>query len=478
MKSALISIIIMSVTTLSAADVKVNFSRDTGIIRPALHSSGFAPKSVSSRNIAEQIKAMNFDYVRTHDLALINDGQRVVDTHFIFPLEHLDASDPKNYYFEATDYLLQLSRDIDLKIFYRLGTSIEHSGLVHFNAEIPSDFDKMAEVFAGTVRHYNRGWADGHNWGIKYWEIWNEPDGYNNMWSFNGEDDRADNCANQPRRMKLYREFFVKVLKRLKSEFPEIKVGGPALCTYKEKLLRPLLQDCKDAGVAPDFISWHYYGQDPENIISAGDKGRKLCDSFGFTETELIINEWHYLIQGGFAALGYSDPDTLKQVLESPAGQNKIDSACFTLTTLARLQTSEYDQSYFYGCRHIGNFGYMDVYRRLNKNYYACKAFGEIVKEYPRMCFASSDSKTVTVLAARSIDGKRRRLLIIDYMGKDDKITVEMCNTGKGWKASATLLSQEKDLETVPVSFADGKLELKKDRRGSAAFVVNLTKQP
>ena len=60
---------------------------------------------------------------------------------------------------------------------------IEHSGpKVHFNSSIPDDFEKAAEMFAGTVCHYNRGWANGHEWGIKYREIWNEPDDMNCMW--------------------------------------------------------------------------------------------------------------------------------------------------------------------------------------------------------------------------------------------------------------------------------------------------------
>ena len=78
------------------AEMTADFSKEIGPVRRALHSSGYSPKIDSNGNLTEQIKSMNFDYVRTHDLALINPGHRVVDTHFIFPLMHLDAKDPKN----------------------------------------------------------------------------------------------------------------------------------------------------------------------------------------------------------------------------------------------------------------------------------------------------------------------------------------------------------------------------------------------
>ena len=168
-----------------AAAVAVNFNAETGRIRPELHSSGFGPQicSCPQENI-DAIRAMGFKASRTHDWALINPNERVCDYFHLFPLMHLDAKDPKNYVFGPTDYLLKRTREeVGHDIFYRLGTSIEHSGAkVHFNSLIPEDFDKVAEIFAGTVRHYNCGWADGHRWNIRYWEIWNEPDGFNNMW--------------------------------------------------------------------------------------------------------------------------------------------------------------------------------------------------------------------------------------------------------------------------------------------------------
>ena len=169
----------------AAAALSADFGVSVGPVRPEIHSSGFGPTICSlTQQALDDVKSMGFKSARTHDWALINPNERVCDYFHIFPLMHLDAKDPKNYHFGPTDYLLKRTREeAGLDIFFRMGTSIEHSGKkIHFNAVIPEDFDKVAEVFAGTVRHYNRGWADGFNWNIKYWEIWNEPEGIQNMW--------------------------------------------------------------------------------------------------------------------------------------------------------------------------------------------------------------------------------------------------------------------------------------------------------
>ena len=80
-----------------------DFSAETGPVRWELHSSGYAPMIEDVADTSRDVKALNFHSVRTHDLARINEGQRVVDAHFIFPLPHLDASDPSNYYYEPDE---------------------------------------------------------------------------------------------------------------------------------------------------------------------------------------------------------------------------------------------------------------------------------------------------------------------------------------------------------------------------------------
>ena len=472
-----------SASLLIAAAIAVNFGSEKGKLRPELHSSGFGPQicSCPQENI-DLVKSMGFKSSRTHDWALINPNERVCDYFHIFPLMHLDAKDPKNYVFGPTDYLLKRTREeVGHEIFYRLGTSIEHSGKkVHFNASIPEDFEKVAEVFAGTVRHYNHGWANGHDWGIKYWEIWNEPDGRNNMWCLPDGDDgegatdaekAADLKARDRKRRDLFVKFFVTCLRRIKSEFPDVKVGGPAMCSMKADYFKALLNACKEAGVAPDFISWHHYTSRPEVIFNAIRTGRKICDDFGFKDCELVINEWHYLGSYSWSGLRSADPAVRSKVWSGPASHNGIDSSCFNLTVLSGFQTSSLDQGFYYGCRNTGAWGFMDEGRNIYKVYHGLKMFGDFLKSYSTMCEATG-SDGITVLAAKSGDGGRRGFIVTDYRSKAKRIEVEVKGVPSDAKPTAWVHDYTRDFASVPVQFADGKVVLDKVDSKSAAFLV------
>lgn len=463
---------------LAAALVTANFGEETGKIRPALHSSGFGPTICSfSEQAKADVKAMGFAYARTHDWALINPNERVCDYFHIFPLMHLDATDPKNYVFGPTDYLLKRTREeMGLDVFFRLGTSIEHSGKkVHFNTLVPEDFGKMAEIFAATVRHYNRGWADGHKWNIKYWEVWNEPDGTDNMWERASGSEGLSGPELEAYRDGLradYVRFFVTVLKRLKAEFgDEIKVGGPALCTLNEVWVRDILAGCREAGVAPDFISWHGYRSDPMQFNRDAEKARRLCAEYGFPKCELIVNEWHYFGENyGWNELRHSDPKVVARVWDGPDGHCSIRSAAFTLATLANLQRSELDQAYFYGCRHSGTWGFKDAHEKKFKVFYALKLFGDLVRDYSDIC-ASTSEGTVTTLAVKNAAG-RKGLLVVDYGGTDRQIRVKVCGVASGAKASCVVLDNLNDLAPGKADFKDGELKLVKSDYFSAAYFV------
>ena len=158
---------------------KVDFNRITGKLRPEQHGSNSCPPLYPRGllNFDAEFKKMNFWGSRTHDWALWNNGQRMIDTHFVFPLMHLDPADPANYYFESSDAIIKLCRDCGMRVFYRMGTSIEHTGNQHFNTIPPKDYKKYAEVLAGIIRHYTKDWANGYEYeDMQYWEIWNEPE--------------------------------------------------------------------------------------------------------------------------------------------------------------------------------------------------------------------------------------------------------------------------------------------------------------
>ena len=150
MTKTVLSAAMMAAAAACAAELPVaDFTQEVGKVRPELHSSGFGPTICSlTQQALDDVRAMGFKSARTHDWALINANQRVCDWHHIFPLVDLDATKPENYVFGPTDYLLKRTREeAGLDVFFRLGTSIEHSGpKVHFNSTIPEDCDKVDEL--------------------------------------------------------------------------------------------------------------------------------------------------------------------------------------------------------------------------------------------------------------------------------------------------------------------------------------------
>ena len=202
------------------------------------------------------------------------------------------------------------------------------------------------------------------------------------------------------------------------------------------------------------------------------DLGRKLCDSYGFPKCELILNEWHYF--GENYSWGdmqrCSDPLVKARIWEGPDSHNGIRSACFTLAALANLERSKMTQAYYYGCRHVGAWGFKDELQRKYKVFYALKLFGDIVKGYKTICDSTSDG-SVTLFPVKSADG-RKALLVVDYGGMSREIAVDVKGIPDGAKAECTLLDHRHDLVPYEASLRDGRVELVKPDFHSAAFFV------
>ncbi len=453
----------------TATKAAFDFNTRTGKLNPAQHGSNSAPP-YSRRwlfNIDEELKSMHFMYARTHDWPLWNPGQRLIDTHFIFPLMHLDPKDPANYYFRATDEMLRITQDAGMKIFYRLGTSIEHNtdqAPYHNNTLVPEDFEHYAEIMAGIVRHYTQGWANGFHYDIEYWEIWNEPELGTQTW-----------CGTRDEFARL----FVTILKRLKSEFPQIKVGGPAFTTPLGEWQNAVLQACKDADIAPDFYSCHCYTNDPVKLIRRPREARELLDSFGFTQTEVSINEWHFRQDWSGVTAG-APRDLVRYTMNGPLGHCNIQSGVFNLAVLIGWQDEPLETACYYGAGPDGAFGYRDHEHRWNKCFYSMRMFGEFVTQYMhkvKVDVSAGSKRNIYAIGALSEDAERAAILIADYAGSEAATHSFKIQGLENYRCTESrILDNDHDMAPCPVIINGSTMILSKNDPGSAAWFIEFEK--
>ena len=386
------------------ACVTVDFSRPAGRIR-ALNGGNLGPQFSNSRRLADggaaEFGQLGVPSVRLHDVPLFNAGQRLVDVQAVFGNFASDPADPGNYYFKATDDYIRLLRASGSEPFYRLGPSIEHTAET-YNAEPPADYAKWAEICCGIIRHCNRGWADGHRWNIRYWEIWNEADIGKPMW-------------NAP--FSEYCKLYEVVSKRIKREFPEVKVGGPASVWFNEKPdprsagrdCHAFLAWCRDHRCPLDFYTWHHYTKDLKAIADQPAAVRRVLDAYGFPKAELILDEWHY-------GSGSADCATDATADDETAG---VNAAVFCPAVLTRWQDTPITMGHHYtiGPSAWGYGRAWGAWRITDgtseprfKLFYTLRMFAGMLRHADRVA-ASSDTPDVTVLAGRDPQGRRAVLV-------------------------------------------------------------------
>ncbi len=376
-------------------------------------------------------------FARLHDAPLENPGMRLVDVNLIFSNFHADADDPRNYYFEQTDDYIANCLAAGVPVFYRLGSSIEHS-YKKYNVNPPEDYGKWIEIASNIIRHYTEGWANGFFYDIQYWEIWNEPDLGPKMWTGTRE---AFYC------------FYLQAARELKASFPHLKIGGPAHAEVDEEFLR----FCAKHRVPLDFYSYHNYTQDPFGYITQSPaQVRALLDSLGYTETELHLNEWHYIS-------GEDDPASIDALEDLRKGMEAGVAASLILTL---WQDTPLDAAAYYTLTTSRKYGLYRHQKNIRcKSYFALKAFADLL-DYPVRLQASSDRREVGVLAGRSEDGSKA-LLISCF--KTGAIPVEI--NGMESVSRVLVLDDAHDLEPVAFDFKNHTLRLDTVSQSTICFV-------
>ncbi len=405
--------------------ITADFTKLTGNKIKPLHGVGQAPLHGTSKQFFHYLTEAGIPYSRLHDVGGYLGGGRFVDIPNIFRDFDADVNDPASYDFVFTDWLISTLEEFGVEPFYRLGVTIENDyRMKRYRIDPPKDPLKWAQICEHIIRHYNEGWANGFHYGIKYWEIWNEPEGEKTLHG------GACFLGTQEEYFRLY-EVTANHLKKCFGD--SIMVGGYAsvgfgayeqdkdLCGIRPAVYETHAQHWIDFAhdffqyigseehKAPiDFFSWHSYGQ-PLDLPKYVRHARKIMNKYGFGDVPDILDEWNPAIGN----IIRSQPVAAARITAAMLLMQKETTSLMTYYD-ARIGTSIY-----------GGLFNPDTWAPY-KAYYSFMGFNELYK-LKNEVFTASDDENICVGAAA--DGRKKTLVISNISDKAVECELELSGT-------------------------------------------------
>jgi len=419
-------------------NLHIDFSRTVGPVKP-MHAVNNGPvyKFAADQRVTnmDAFREAGIPYARNHDAAFCATygGEHIVDIGNIFTDFDADVNDPASYDFHLTDEYLRIIELSGAKVFYRLGNKIEHWSK-KYGTLPPKDFHKWAEICEHIIRHYTEGWADGYHMDIPYWEIWNEPD-------LDPDDSTHKRCwgGTKAQFFELYRI----AATHLKTCFPHLKIGGPALAT-DWKWADEFIAYMAEHKVPIDFFSWHRYARDPKVLVEKAKITRDMLDKYGYTGTETNCNEWNYV-------RGWVGDDWIYSL----KAEKSLKGASFIAGTMCACQYAPVDMLMYYDARPGGMNGMFstDIISVILKGYYPFKMFNELYK----LGTAAEVQTEGNAFAAAAVNGDRAAVMLTHYSDEDNapaewfKVNLRgfIPGEGKAVRAEVYLLDNDHDMELV-----------------------------
>jgi len=418
--------------------VKVDFSKKIGKIKPmhCVNNVPFVPYNKGQNDLYLKMQEAGIPYTRLHDTGGTYGGRCFVDIANVFPNFEADPSDPNSYDFAFTDRLLSEIVKYNIKPFYRLGASIENDHHIKaYNIYPPADNLKWAKICEGIIRHYNEGWANGFNYNIEYWEIWNEPD----------NEPEIENNPMWKGTLQQYFELYKTTALYLKEKFPHLKIGGYSSCgfyalknidisnvahstprtEYFIEFFHKFMKYVKENNLPLDFFSWHSYGDVKENIFYTEYVHEQLSN-YGYTNTEIILNEWNP---------GIRYRGTLRDATNIAA-------------MFCAMQKSHNDMCMYYDAQIRSN--YCGLFNPLSKDvfkaYYSFVAFNELYKLKYEV--QSSCDKDEVYVCAASNNGKGA-IMVVNRTNEIIKPKIALKGLLDYTNVSVLVINNNHDLEEV-----------------------------
>ena len=408
-----------------------NFEKKIGKIKP-MHGVGQPPLGVGDDGVDDSmfhyLTEANIPYSRLHDTYGDFGANLFVDIPNLFRDFDADENDPASYDFAFTDVLLSQMVKAGVEPYFRLGVTIENAHMIKpYRIFPPKDPEKWARICEHIVRHYNEGWANGFQFGITYWEIWNEPENeesieLNNMWKGTAEQ---------------YYDLYAATSKHLRKCFGDsIKIGGYAStglylgymneeekyqkphkishweerAIYHTKFLLGFLDRIKRENLPFDFFTHHSY-LTVERTVKVQKYAEKLLAEAGFPDVEIHINEWN--------------TDRTRDT------RGTTKSSADVAAMMMAMQDTKMSVMCYYDAR-MGISVYGGLFNPMTYTpyctYYSFKAFGKL--------YALGDQEEVTgdlgkgLYAMAATNGSDRGILITNI---GEEKTVET-NLGRGYK--------------------------------------------
>ncbi len=379
--------------------VSVDFSRTVGKIKPmhAVNNGPIITRNDQSRGNEVTYAAAKIPFARTHDASFCGSygGYHTVDVPVIFPNFDADVEDPDSYDFAVTDVYMEQIISVGTEVYYRLGNKIEHE-VKKYGTLPPPDFDKWARICEHIIRHYNEGWANGFRHGIRYWEIWNEPD---------LDPDDSPNKRNWGGTQAEFFDLYEKAAKHLKTCFPSLKIGGPALAgnlTWGEEFLAEM----QKRKAPMDFFSWHIYANDPRDVEKMVYDVEALMKRYGYGDAESILNEWNYVLNWNTRFI-----ESIKAIIS-------MKGAAFASSVITKCQKTPLDMLMYYDARPSAFNGLWDFYTMEPlKGYYPYLFFSSLYT-LGQEAECRTDAPELDCVAAT--DGKGNGALMVTYFENDE----------------------------------------------------------
>ena len=379
----------------SADDVVVRTGQKIGAIKPmnCLNNGPLGSQFYNSDK-GGAIKSVHIPYARTHDTSEWTGygGDHTVDISAVFPDFSRNVNDPDAYVFKETDRFIKNNYDAGTEIFYRLGQRIEWS-VKKYNVNPPEDFKKWAQVCEHIIRHYNEGWADGFHYNIKYWEIWNEPDIGDPMWTGTNEQ---------------FFELYKIASLHLKKCFPDLMIGGPAVANATIPFTEQFLDYAVRNRLPLDFFSWHIYTTDPEKMVERCRLVRKMLDERGYKDTESILNEWNYMNER-YPHLSFNRMGT--EV-----------GASFVMAAMQSMQDENCDMLMYYCANPGASYNGLVEKREPTRTYYAFQAWDRLSRYGTQVAAETVITSGIedTYATAAIGEGNRAAVLVTRYNDDTD----------------------------------------------------------